>query len=168
MQIITLSASEQPQTMQQYLPHVWAVLVASYASVAGGLHFSDPQALLEESACWRLAVDGDVVAVVTYKAKKGLKLGAMGICPHQRAAGREGLKTIIREDLPHCWMELSEGAEQFVLKHCQGERYLIHNSLIPQLLDKDEVEPALEDAFHYRREICGIHKHKIALGTPVF
>ena len=165
MDIITLDTQEL-MADSGFLPLLWQLLAHSYARVAGGLHFASPEALLAESGRWRLAVDGDqLVAAAVYKRKKGWKLSALGTSGDHRRTGRAGLQQIIREDLPHSWMEVSEGAERFVLEHCGGDRFLIHNGLVPSLLGIHEIEPA-NDGFHYQRQICGLHKSKIALGSP--
>ncbi len=159
---------DTPESMtgSVFSSQLWQLLEHSYAQVAGGLHFSSQQALLAESGRWRLAVEGDqLLAAVVYKPKKGWKLSALGINPQQRSVGRSGLQRILREDLPYSWMAVSEGAERFVLEQCRGDRFLIHNSLVPSLLGKNEIEPAA-DGFHYRRHVCGQHKSKIALGSP--
>lgn len=155
-----------PQHMQQYCAQVWQLLVASYARVNGGLNYASAEQLIATSARWKLALDGDrVLAVTIYKAKKGLKMVAMAACKQFRDLARRALISMIKADLRHCWMELSEQAELFVLKHCGGHRFLIHSSLVAQLLDQ-QVEPGDLDGFHYRRTIQGHSKLKIALGTP--
>lgn len=165
MQITTVS---HPQQMQQYCAQVWQLLVASYARVNGGLNYASAEQLMATSACWKLALDGDrVLAVTIYKAKKGLKLVAMAVCSQYRDLARSALIRIIKTDLHRCWMELSEQAELFVLKHCGGHRFLIHSSLVVQLLDQ-QIESAELGGFHYRRTIQGHSKLKIALGTPSF
>lgn len=157
----TVSGAAEP-----HLQALWALLKASYAQVAGGLHYASAEALLEQTPHWRLALhDGQLVAAAVYKAKKGLKLSALGIADSYREVGRAGLQQILREDLGHSWMEVSEGAERFVFKTCEAQRYLIPNSQVPELLERDDIEPAA-DGFHYYRRICGLHKRKIALGTP--
>lgn len=163
MRIITLKRTDR---MQKYMQQVWAILRESYARVEGGWHYDSPEALLQDSACWRVVIHaGRVVAVTVYKAKKGLKLVAMGACSQMKEQARRGLQKMIRADLTRCWMELSEAAENFVLKHCNGSRHIIHGSRAASLLDK-EVAPA-QDGYHYQRVVCGIQKCKILVGTPV-
>lgn len=163
MHIIQL---HQPQQMQAYRQQVWQLLAESYARVTGGLNYTCAEELISTSARWKLALHGGrVVAVTIYKAKKGLKLVAMAACRQARDWGRRALINIIRQDLRHCWMELSEQAEHFVLKYCGGHRFIIHNSLVPHLLDKP-VTPFEQDGFHYCRTIQGQSKLKIAVGTP--
>lgn len=163
MRIIQL---HQPQQMQSYCKQVWPLLVESYAKVNGGLNYANAEELISTSARWKLALHGGrVVAVTIYKAKKGLKLVAMAACRHARDQARRALINIIKRDLRHCWMELSEQAEHFVLNYCGGHRFIIHSSLVARLLDKP-VSPFELDGFHYRRTIQGQNKLKIALGTP--
>ena len=162
MKIITL---RNHQRMHKYLPQVWSLLRDAYAGVAGGWHYASEQALLDDSASWRLVVHGGkVAAAVVYKHKHGLKLVAMGVSQEMAALGKVGLVRIIRGDLARCWMELSEAAERFVMRHCNGHRYLVHRSLVATLLGKP-VAPAA-DGYHYIRDVCGLRKEKILLGTP--
>ena len=65
---LTLSTSAQ---MYRYLEQVWQLLVASYASVKGGLHYADPLALLADTQRWRMVVRfGRVIAVTLFKTNK--------------------------------------------------------------------------------------------------
>lgn len=157
----------QPDQMQPYLSSVWALMTTSYAGVAGGWHYDTPEQLLADSARWHLAEhEGCILAATLYKAKKGLKLMAMGAATRPRRTALVALQQLILEDLPHCWMELSENAERFVLKHCGGHRYILHRSRVIQLLGTDLA--GAKDTYHYQRQICGIQKQKIALGSPCF
>ncbi|MEH6540600.1 hypothetical protein [Halopseudomonas sp.] len=163
MRVVTLKHSRQ---MQKFMPQVWELLRDSYAQVQGGWHYASEQELLDDSQCWRLVIhNGQVAAAVVYKAKKGLKLVAMGVDRALNEIGKRGLIRIIRADLSRCWMEVSEAAERFVMRHCNGQRYMIHGSLVADLLDK-QVDPA-SDAYHYQREVCGLRKEKMLLGTPL-
>ncbi|MBE9610835.1 hypothetical protein [Chitinilyticum piscinae] len=160
-QIISLT---RQQSMRHYLEQVWALLEDAYRDVAGGLHFADHAALLDESARWQLALcDGRVLAVTVFKAKKGLKLIAMAAAC-ELAGARDALCEMLRRALRQAWMELSGRAESFVMKYCDGHRFLIHGSLIPQLLDKP-IEATAADGYHYVREILQQRKTKIAVGT---
>ena len=62
------------------------------------------------------------------------------------------------------WMEVSEGAEQFVLKH-GGGKYLLPNSVASELTGKEIVE-VCDDGYHYKRMINGVLKTKVMLGNP--
>ncbi len=152
--------------MRYYLEQVWQLLQDSYADVPGGLHFASRQQLLETTVRWKLVLqDKQLLAVTVYKAKKGLKLVAMGINQGLQALGKAALILIIKQDLPSCWMELSEKAERFVLKYCDGHNYIIHSSLVAQLLDKP-ITPHDADSYHYCRFVQQLMKVKIALGSP--
>jgi hypothetical protein len=59
-------------------------------------------------------------------------------------------------------MELSEAAERFVLK-LGGDKYIFPNHIAEKLLGK-EINLA-NDGIHYTREIMGVRKEKILLGT---
>ena len=160
VQVLTSSAA-----MQRYQTQVWALLVASYENVAGGLHYDSASQLIETSAQWKVVLDNrHVVAVTIYRAKKGLKLVAMATCSKLRQLGRLGLIQVLSHDLKRCWMELSEGAERFVMRYCGGERYVISNSLAYLILGKQEVIAA-ENNYHYYREINQVRKQKLLLGT---
>ena len=160
VQVLTSSAA-----MHRYQAQVWALLVASYEKVAGGLHYETVAQLVNSSAEWKVVLHNrQVVAVTVYRAKKGLKLVAMASCNKLRQLGRLGLMRVLSQDLKRCWMELSEGAERFVMRYCGGDRYLINNSLACQILEKDEVIAA-ENSYHYYREVNNVRKQKILLGT---
>ncbi len=162
MRIVTVKTAER---MQHYQQQVWAIMTAAYADVPGGWHYASLAELCAESACWRLVIHGGrVIAAALYKAKKGLKLVAMGVCQQMRDLGKRGLARVLRADLSRCWMELSEAAERFVLTHCNGHRYIIHASLASSLLDKEVAQES--DGYHYARAICGLQKSKIIVGTP--
>lgn len=152
--------------MQRYLDQVWLLLVDSYEKVTGGLHYSSPQSLLEDTQRWRLVIHyGRVIAVTIYKAKRGWKLVAMAKCKANGERARRALKRLIQADLPRCWMELSERAEDFVIGYCGGHKFVVHASLATNLLDKS-VSPALADGFHYKRIVAGVLKAKVIVGTP--
>ncbi|WP_299791655.1 hypothetical protein [uncultured Shewanella sp.] len=152
--------------MRPYLEQVWQLLKASYADVTGGLHFASRQQLLDTTVRWKLVFQNhQLLAVTVFKAKKGLKLVAMGINQDLQSLGKKALIRSIKQDLACCWMELSEKAERFVLKYCDGHKYIIHSSLVAQLLDK-KVEAHYGDSYHYHRSINQLKKMKIALGTP--
>ncbi|MFM5089863.1 hypothetical protein ACK30K_16695 [Aeromonas caviae] len=164
MKTLTLTNSRQ---MQPYLDQVWALLVASYSEVSGGLHYAEPADLLSKTQRWRLVTyRGRVIASTLFKAKRGWKLVAMASCRQHGLRARHALRRLICADLPRAWMELSERAERFVLRCCGGHHYLIHASLAATLLDKP-VEPVAEDGYHYRRTVAGLLKAKVIVGTPL-
>lgn len=154
------------EAMQPWVDQVWNLLEASYAQVEGGLSFASKEDLISSSASWKVALyKRQVIAVTIYKAKKGLKLVAMATSSVFKDLARKALRRIISKDLATCWMELSEQAERFVLKYCNGHRYIIHSSLVTHLLGKP-VTVKSTDGYHYEREINSHQKVKIALGTP--
>ncbi|ART83426.1 hypothetical protein CBP31_13010 [Oceanisphaera profunda] len=163
----SITACNDIDMMQSFVAQVWDLLVASYAQVSGGLNFSSKEDLMASSASWKLVLHHSrkVLAVTVYKAKKGLKLVAMATNQLFKDLARNALRLIISADLASCWMELSEQAERFVLKYCNGHRYIIHGSLVARLLDKP-ISMTDGDGFHYSRAINAQHKTKIALGTP--
>ncbi|MGU5545192.1 hypothetical protein ACV1CV_12520 [Aeromonas veronii] len=163
MKTLTLTDHHQ---MITYLPQVWDLLVASYAKVSGGLLYANPGELLTDTQRWRLVIyRGKVIATTLFKAKRGWKLVAMATCRQHGQRARHALRRLICADLHRVWMELSEQAERFVLSCCGGHHYLIHSSLASSLLDKP-VEPVASDGYHYRRQVAGLLKAKIMVGTP--
>ena len=165
MKTLTINHSKD---MQRYIAQVWLILVDSYAQVNGGLHYDSPEELIDDTQRWRLVVrHGQVIAVTLFKAKRGWKLVAMATCRNQKERARIALKRLIQADLSRCWMELSERAEAFVLKHCGGHHFVVHASLAADLLGKP-VKMQVAGGFHYQREVCGFLKSKVIVGTPDF
>jgi hypothetical protein len=82
----------------------------------------------------------------------------------EQKATKKLLKRAIKMLLPKSWMELSEGAERFILK-AGGENFLIPNSLVRELTSKDIIE-LCEDGYHYKRYINGVLKTKVLVGNP--
>ena len=151
---------------QAYLPQVWEILQASYREVPGGLHYADPQDALDKTDEWHLIVEnGQVLALTLHKYKHGVKLVALAKA--RLPGARRALKQLIRYALRRGWMELSDQAETFVMRECQGHRFLIHASFAADLLKK-AVLPAEGDSFHYRRRIMQKVKTKLLLGSPDF
>jgi len=160
---LTLTTKE---SMQCYIEQVWPMLVASYAKVSGGLHFESAEQLIAATQRWRLEVrNKKVIAVTIFKAKLGWKLVAMATCRNYAEKAKYALRRLIKADLSRCWMELSERAERFVLEQCGGQHFVVHGSLVFSLLNKP-ILPSLTDGYHYQREVGGILKAKIIVGTP--
>lgn len=150
--------------MTVYIDQVWALLVIAYQFVQGGLHYASKEELIADSARWKVTFsNNEVIAVTLFKAKKGLKLIAMAT-NRNYSNGKDALKELINSDLPHCWMELSESAEKFVLTQCDGKDYVFNACHAQKLLGK-EIE--IENGFHYKRNILGFMKSKIIVGTPM-
>ena len=95
-------------------------------------------------------------------SKKGLKLVALSVGKRFRDIAISALEKVIKKDLKQCWMELSEAAEKFVLR-LGGDMYILPNHLAEQVLGK-EIQ-LTRDGIHYSREIMGMKKEKIILGT---
>ena len=150
----------------KYIEMVWQLLVEGYRDVEGGLFFEDKEKLLKTTVQWKIVVyKKRVIAVTIYKKKKGLKLVALTISKlsQYKKIALNALSSLIKKDLKNCWMELSEGAEKFVMKF--AKEYVIPNSLVSHILDKNiELN---EDGVHYFRVINDIKKEKILLGTPI-
>jgi len=160
VEIKTLNNREEKE---QYINSVWRVLNEGYKNVKGGLHFKSKAELLEKTEFWKvICYQGEVVAVTIYKAKKGLKLVALSVGKKFREIAVSALKNVIKKDLKQCWMELSEAAEKFVLG-LGGDKYILPNYLVEQVLGK-EIQ-LTSDGIHYTREIMGMKKEKILLGT---
>lgn len=153
---------EDKKDREKYLKPAWEMLKQTYENVAGGLHFKNPEDLLNKTQRWHLALKNDeLFALTVFKAKVGWKLSAMAKSSAKEA--KTFLKELINKDLAQTWMELSEKAENFVLKDCEGYKYLKHASKAKELLNKEIF--VQKDAFHYQREILGLQKVKIIVGT---
>ncbi len=142
---------------------------AAYKDVAGGLHFSSPENMLEDTQSWEILYqDGQVLAVLLYKHKHGRKIVALGVTEHEnyRRDAVSKLGNLIRERLNSAWIEVSEKAETFVLRN-GGEQHRVSNDFAKKLTGKS-ILSLMDDGFHYVREICGIQKQKLILGTPNF
>ncbi|MEA2092274.1 MAG: hypothetical protein U9O83_07915 [Campylobacterota bacterium] len=149
--------------MLNYIDRVWEVLEEGYENVKGGLYFKSKSELLTNTTLWKVVLfQGKVVAVTIYKAKKGLKLVAMSISNKFRDVALSALARLIRRDLKICWMELSEAAESFVMKH-GGKDYIVPNHLVEKILGKNIL--LADDGMHYTREVMHMKKKKILLGT---
>jgi len=150
----------------KYIDRVWELLISGYQDVKGGLLFETKEDLLSTTAQWKVIMYGKrVIGVTVYKVKRGLKLVAMCVTKIDtyRKMALQVLEKVIRNDLKKCWMELSEGAERFVMKFAKA--YVIPNHLVPSILGK-KIELS-DDGVHYARVIQNIKKEKILLGTPV-
>lgn len=150
----------------KYIEMVWKLLVDGYRDVEGGLFFENQETLLKNTVQWKIIIYKEkIIAVTIYKKKKGLKLVALTVSKlHKyKNIALDALSALIKKDLKSCWMELSEGAEKFVMKF--AKEYVIPNNLVAHILDKT-VE-LNEDGVHYLRVIKNIKKEKILLGTPI-
>jgi hypothetical protein len=161
-QIKIKTVKEKNQKMH-YVNSVWEVLKEGYEKVQGGLHYASKEELMQKTDMWKvICYRGEVIAVTVYRAKKGLKLVAMSAGRRFRELAVKLLGRVVQRDLKQCWMELSEAAEKFVMK-LGGGRYILPDYIARTVLEK-EVQPA-GDGVHYIREIMGIQKEKVLLGT---
>lgn len=146
----------------------WDLMCAAYKNVAGGLHFNSPEHMLDDTHSWDvLYTENDqMLALLLYKEKHGQKIVGLGATESQnyRHDAIAKLGEHIRQKLYSAWIEVSERAESFVLRN-GGENHRISNHYASQLTGKSILN-FQEDGFHYVREICGIHKQKIIIGTP--
>lgn len=148
---------------EKYVDSVWEVLKEGYENVKGGLFFKSKLELLKSTKMWKVILfHGAVVAVTIYKVKNGLKIVALSVGQKFRDIAVAALARLIKHDLKSCWMELSEAAEKFVMKN-GGKHYVVPNYLVENILGK-EVSLA-DDGIHYIREVMGMRKKKILLGT---
>lgn len=162
-----IKLSDSAAAREIWTDSIWNLLCTAYKDVAGGLHFASPDAMLEETQDWEILHDnGQVLATLLYKRKHGSKISALGVTSieNRRRDAAAKLGELIRQRLQHTWIEVSEKAEAFVLRN-GGDCYRIPNAYASQLTGKSIL--ALEqDGFHYVREICGIYKQKLIIGTP--
>ena len=147
---------------------VYVLLYKAYANVKGGLHFFSPDELISKTSQWRvLYLDSNIVGVIIYKAKRGLKMVAMAISDTLNYAFRTHIKTmlshIFKISFRNSWMEVSEGAEKFIL--CiGGEKFIMSNTIASKLTAKN-ILSLDSDGIHYYREINGVVKRKVIIGT---
>jgi len=152
-----------PVDKAKWVDKVWEILEKTYSKVEGGLLFSHKSDLISSTSNWKLIVKKNkILAVAIFKEKAGQKLIAMG--KGDEKEGREALVHLLKSSLERAWMEVSEAAEVFVMKYCDGEKFLIHQNEVMRYLNKGI--SMLDDGYHYMREIAGIQKTKILLGTP--
>lgn len=150
---------------------VFELLQNAYANVKGGLHFSSADKLLLSTNMWELIYfENTIVAVVVYKAKKGLKMVALGVAENLDFALKEHTKRMLaylfRMTFKNTWMEVSEAAEKFIMRH-GGEQYFVSNTMAKSLTGKNDIA-LCDDGFHYTRSINGIVKRKIIVGKPKY
>jgi len=159
----TLTLKTQ-QDMKKYSQRVWELLEVAYEKVEGGLHFKSIEELILSTVQWKVVVkSGNIIAVTVYKAKKGLKIVAFAACKLLREYSIPALINLIKRELKRCYIEVSEKAEEFVLKYCDGAKYIIENSKAKKILNKS-IE-LCNDGLHYVRTIQNIRKQKLLLGT---
>ena len=147
-----------------FLEQVWRLLESSYRRVPGGLHFASPAELVATTDEWHLIVKNQQVQALTlHKYKRGLKLVALAKARTPDA--HIALTQLVNYAPRHGWMELSGKAESFVMRECEGHRFMISANLASRLLNKT-ILPSDSDSFHYKRTIMHTLKTKLLLGTP--
>jgi hypothetical protein len=148
---------------------VFLLLQKAYRQVIGGLHFSSADELVAKTSTWKLIYcDESIVGVVIYKAKRGLKMVALAISSELSKPLQKHTKTMLaylfKVTFNNTWMEVSEGAERFIVKH-GGTKYFLSNKCAVELTGKEIVE-LCDDGYHYKRVINGVLKTKVILGNP--
>ena len=92
---------------------------------------------------------------------------ALGVASFLNKKSKSIVKTMLSHifqlSFANTWMEVSEGVEKFILKH-GGERFLIKNTFASQLTGKT-ILSLDDDGYHYKREINGVIKTKVMIGT---
>ena len=150
---------------------VFTILQDTYRDVKGGLHFKSKDDLISTTDLWKVIfLEETIVGIIIYKAKKGLKMVALGIANFLERKSQSFIKTmfshIFKLTFSNTWMEVSEDVEKFIIKH-GGKRFFIQNSLATQLTGK-KILSLHEDGYHYTREINGVMKTKVIVGTVKF
>jgi len=148
---------------------VFLLLQKAYSQVKGGLHFASADELVSKTSTWKVIyLDESIVGVVIYKAKRGLKMVALAITTELTKPFQNHTKTMLaylfKVTFNNTWMEVSEGAEQFIVKH-GGEKYFLSNTFASELTGK-EIVGLCDDGYHYKRMINGVLKTKVILGNP--
>jgi hypothetical protein len=150
---------------ERFAHQVWRLLNDAYENVVGGLHFCSVVELIETTDEWRLSlVNNEVVALIILKAKKGLKISAFCLNRKYHSVAKSQLISLLTESFKNCWIEASEAAEKFIMRYCNGAHFLINNHFTHRLLNKPTRHN--QDGFHYAREVNGIVKEKVIIGTP--
>lgn len=146
---------------------VYELLLESYKDVKGGLNFINEDDLLLTTDKWTVIYQkSNIVGVIIYKAKKGLKMVALGIKKSAAKFAKKILSDILQCSFATTWMEVSEAVEKFILK-LGGRKYFVPNKLAAKLTGKDILEQC-EDGYHYKRLIKGIVKTKVIIGNAKY
>ena len=148
---------------------IFSLLYKAYQNVKGGLHFASADELISKTAVWKVIYfESTIVGVVIYKAKKGIKMVALALSTELSRPLQKHTKTMLsylfKLTFNHTWMEVSEGAERFIVKN-GGGRYFLSNKMASRLTGK-EILGLCEDGYHYKRLINGVVKTKVILGNP--
>lgn len=74
---------------------VFAILSDAYRDVKGGLNFKDVDDLIFNTSLWKVIyLNSNIVGVMVYKAKRGLKMVALGIANFLNKTLTRHVKTI--------------------------------------------------------------------------
>ncbi len=152
-------------TKQRILDEVYTLLESTYKNIEGGLNFEDKQDLLKNTSIWKVIyLDNNIIGVLIYKAKYGLKMVACAINETYKNIAKKRLINIFKKNFSKTWMEISEGLERFILNIASAKEFIIHNTKAKDILKKSI--QLCNDQLHYIREINGVNKTKILVGTP--
>lgn len=158
---------KRTETKEKYLDAVYAILDESYSKVEGGLNFRNKRDLIENTSVWKLMYFADqLIGVVVYKAKFGLKLVALGLVKAYKEVAKKRLYRLLKNNLTRTWMEVSEGFEKFVL-NISGIQSFVHTNNSAQVFTQKKIVEQCSDGMHYKREINGFIKTKLIIGTPM-
>ena len=86
-----------------------------------------------------------------------------GISKKVRDIAKNILGDYFRNLYKDIWMEVSEGAKNFILK-VGGDKFIVPNVYAKELLQKDI--RLCDDGYSYKRVVNGVEKTKIIIGTP--
>ena len=152
-------------TKQRILDEVYTLLESTYKNVEGGLNFENKYDLLQNTSIWKVIYfENHIIGVLIYKAKHGLKMVACAINETYKNIAKKRLINIIKKNFSKTWMEISEGLERFILNIASAKEFIIHNKKAKDILKKSI--QLCNDQHHYIREINGVNKTKILVGTP--
>ncbi|PRM87251.1 hypothetical protein CJ671_10260 [Aliarcobacter cryaerophilus] len=152
-------------TKQKILDEVYTLLESTYKNVEGGLNFENKYDLLQNTSIWKVIYfENHIIGVLIYKAKHGLKMVACAINETYKNIAKKRLINIFKKNFSKTWMEISEGLERFILKISTSKKFIITNKKAKVILEKSI--QLCSDKLHYIREINGVKKTKILIGTP--
>lgn len=155
------------KSRKEILDEIYLLLENAYKNIEGGLNFKNKYDLLNNTSVWKVIYfENKIIGVLIYKAKLGLKMVACAINNAYKNIAKKRLSNIFRKNFSKTWMEISEGLEYFILKISESEKYIINNSKAKEILNKS-IQYS-NDNYHYIREIKGVKKTKILVGTPIY
>lgn len=162
MKAITLTLTTLFE-MNKYSNQVWELLYDAYKNVKGGLQFSSIEDLINTTNQWKIVMlNNKIMAITIYKIKIGIKIVAFAANKKYKKFSISSLIKLLNKELLTSYIEISEKAEEFIFKYCK-KALIIPNIFVQKILSKD-IELCV-DGIHYKREINGIVKEKILVGT---